>query len=83
METYEREEGQKLINFYSPQIIGKQISTNLHESYKVTSLVFELFEGNKGFVYCIAEFNFDVFKRNLINYVDEFKIIHPSDVLKR
>lgn len=82
MEKYTKEEGQKLINFYSSQIIGKQISTDLHESYKVTSLVFELVDDKKGFVYCIANHNFDIFKRNLLNYVNDFKLIHPSDVLK-
>jgi hypothetical protein len=83
METNSKEEAQKLINFYSPQIIDKQISSNIHESFKVTSVIFELIDLNKGFVYCIANYNFDVFKRNLINYVNDFNLIHPSDVLNK
>ena len=82
MEKYTIEEGQKLIDFYSSQIIGKQISSDLHESYKVTSLVFELVDKKKGFVYCLSNHNFDIFKRNLLNYINDFKLIHPSDVLK-
>ncbi len=82
METFTQEQAEKLIMYYNPIIIGNKVHSQLAESYKVMTIVFELTNKNKGVIYCIAPYNSDIFKRNLINYVNDFKLTLPSEILE-
>lgn len=82
MKTYTKEEADILIAYYTPKIIGNKVMKSLSDNYKITNLEVEYVEKNKALIFCIAKYNFDVFKRRLIEYTMEFDLLQPDEVLK-
>ena len=81
METYTKKEVDILINYYTPQIIGNPVATNLSSNYKINKFEIEYVKKNKAVIYCISEANNNIFKRRLIEYIIDYRIVHPNIVL--
>lgn len=82
METYTKKEVDILIKYYTPHIIGNPVATNLSSNYKINKFEIEYIKKNKAMIYCIAEANNNnIFKRRLIEYVIDYRLVHPNIVL--
>ncbi len=78
--VFTKEEAKILKEFYTPLIMGKPIKGNRNDIL-ITEIEIKDFGSNEYGLFCIAKYGFDVFNRKISEYIEEFNIISPNDVL--
>ena len=80
MDIFTETEAEILIEYYSKEIIGKPIGNGF--DYKINYLESKSFGKDKINIFCLSLFDFNLHHRKLTEYIKEFNLISPEEVLK-
>lgn len=80
MEIFTEKDAKILLEYYSKKIVGKPISNGV--DYKIDYLESKSFGKDKINIFCISLHNYSLYHRKLTEYIKDFNLISPEEVLK-